>query len=138
MPAEDQTVTLWAGDTFQIRIPVVDQDGAYPSLSGATAKWWMGKSAKATGADVYLQKSSATDMVCDDGETRKEVEIEQYETSKWRLVVNLKGADTELGTSAIPKAGTYYHEAEIITADGNRSTVTIGPFVLEQTMVRNA
>jgi hypothetical protein len=76
-------------------------------------------------------------MLCDDGVVRNQVEIETFETDKWRLVVHLKGADTETGVTKIPKPGGYYHEAEIIDADGNIATVTAGTMTIDATIVRN-
>jgi len=135
-PATDQQVEMWAGDTLTIRIPIKDTDGGYVDLGGATAKWWMGKNAKATGTDVYLKKSSASTMLCDDGVTRNQVEIDR-ETDFWVLLVHLKGDDTETGFGTNPKPATYYHEAEVIDADGNIATVTTGQFIIEPTLVRN-
>ncbi|QOZ25281.1 hypothetical protein XH93_18055 [Bradyrhizobium sp. CCBAU 51753] len=116
-----------------------DDAGNYVDLSGIQrARWWLGKSAKATGADVYLKKDSNSTMVCDDGVTRNQVEWEAFETDKWRLVVHLKGADTETGVSPIPKTGaSYYHEAEIVDADGNIATVSTGSAELVASIVRN-
>jgi hypothetical protein len=61
-PAVNQAITHYQGDSLTITIgPVVDESGAAVDLNGATARWWMGKSAKATGTDVYIKKSSAID-----------------------------------------------------------------------------
>lgn len=58
MPATNQKVTMWVGDDLVITIPVKDNLGAWVDLTGATAKWWMGKTVRATGANVYIEKSS--------------------------------------------------------------------------------
>jgi hypothetical protein len=135
MPSINQTVPVWAGDTVVIKINVFDAEGGYVDLNGSTIKWWMGKNAKAVGTDVYLKKNSVDTMVCDDGVTRTQIELVR-ETDNWQLIVHLNSKDTETGWSANPKPGTYYHEAEVIDADGNFSTVTTGAFVLNPTLVR--
>lgn len=121
MPATSQDVTHYQGDSATISIPVLDAAGAAVDLSGATARWWMGKNVKATGANIYIQKRDGSGLVID------------AETDRWVLVITLAPADTEALT-----AGTFYHEAEVVDADGNVSTVTIGKFTLKPTMVRNA
>jgi len=126
MPATDQSVEIWAGDSFTIRIPILDANGAKVDLASAqSAKWWMGKSAKAIGTDVYLKKALTSGVVLDN------------ETDAWVMVITLNPADTETGVGSNPKPGTYYHEAEIIDADGNISTVTTGQFTIHPTIVRN-
>jgi hypothetical protein len=135
MPATNQLVSIYAGDTIVIKINVLDGDGAFVDIGGSTVKWWMGKNAKAIGTDVYIKKNSVDTMVCDDGVTRNQIELVR-ETDNWQLLVHINSQDTETGWAANPKPGTYYHEAEIIDADGNFSTITIGPFVLNPTLVR--
>jgi hypothetical protein len=49
-------------------------------------------------------------------------------------VIRILPADTETA----PKPSTYYHEAEVVDADGHIATVTVGPYVLKPTIVRNA
>jgi len=128
-PATSQTVTMWAGDTVTIYIPVLDDDGNEVDLGGATAVWWMGKSAKAVPPDVYITKRSDQTMTGDDGVTRPQIEI-AHETDRWALSIHLNRADTETGVGSNPPPKTYYHEAGIIDASGNKATVTTGPFVL--------
>jgi hypothetical protein len=119
MPAVDQTVTHWAGDTATIRIPVVDGDGQPVDLAGAVARWWMGKNVNATAAeDIYVKKSSGSGLV---------IEIS---TAGSVVVITLDPGDTE-GKSA----GTFYHECEVVDASGNVSTVTIGKFILKPTLI---
>lgn len=136
--ATEQNFTIDAGDTATIYVPITDGNGGYVDLTGTQrARWWLGKTAKATGTDVYLKKDSNSTMLCDDGVVRNQVEVEAFETDKWRLVIHLKGADTETGVTAIPKPGDYYHEAEIIDALGNIATVMTGICTVEATIVRN-
>lgn len=124
MPAIGQDIIHYAGDTATITIPVLNASGAPVDLSGgATARWWMGKNVSATGTDVYLKKGIGTGLT-----------IGRVETDTWELVITINPADTDLIASHI-KAGTYYHECEVVDADGNISTVTIGKFTLKPTMI---
>ena len=123
MPATNQDITHWEGDSAVITIPITDGEGAAIDLSGATARWWMGKSVLAAGDDVYVQKS--TDM-------GGGIEIVQdTPTDIGSLNIVLDADDTE-GI----KAGTYYHEAEIVIGL-TVSTVATGKFKIISTMVRN-
>ena len=124
MPAINQNIEHYAGDTATITIgPVVDGSGTDVDLSGATARWWMGKSVSATGTDIYLKKSVGSGLA-----------IDRVTTDQWSIVITLLPADTDFTASAI-KAGTYYHECEVVDAGGNISTVTIGKFVLKPTLI---
>lgn len=108
-----QNVQMWAGDSFIIRIALVDEDGASLELGGgATARWWAGKSVAAIGSDIYVQKSTSSGIA--------------IETSSGQstLVVSINPADTV----SVP-AGNHYHEAEVI--DGATvSTVATGRFAV--------
>lgn len=124
MPATGQTITHWAGDSAIITIPVTDGNGAAVDLTGATARWWMGKNVKATGTDVYVKKDSGVDGG---------IVISQTSPSEvGSLIITLDAGDTE-GR----KRGTYYHEAEIMIGDAV-STVTTGSFIVNPTMIPDA
>lgn len=118
MPAINQDVTHWVGDTATIRIPVLDKDGGAVDLTGASARWWMGKNVSATGDDVYVKKASGTGL---------SIEVS---TAGSAIVVTLAPVDTEG-----KKSGTFYHECEVVDADGNVSTVTTGKFILKPTLI---
>jgi hypothetical protein len=118
MPAINQDVTHWVGDTATIRIPVLDAAGASVDLTGASARWWMGKNVAATGDDVYVKKSSGAGLA---------IEIS---TEGSTVVITLDPGDTDG-----KKSGTFYHECEVVDADGNVSTVTIGKFILKPTLI---
>jgi len=120
MPSTGQDITHYKGDSATITIPIKDAAGNFVNLSGATARWWMGKSVSATGTDVYIKKGIGTGLV-----------IDQPTTSEWDLVITLYPADTE----NLTKVGTFYHEAEVVDSGGGVSTVTIGKFVLKPTMI---
>ena len=122
MPATNQKITHWVGDTAIITIPVKDKAGEWVDLTGAFGRWWMGKTVKATGDNIYIEKSTESfggmELVNPSG------------GDEWDIVITLDPIDTE-GL----KAGTFYHEAEIVDADGNISTVMTGPFVLNPTLI---
>ncbi len=121
MPAIGQTITHWAGDSATITIPVRDGTGAPVDLTGATARWWMGKNVKATGADIYVQKS--TDV--DGG-----IIIQQNSpTELGALIITIDAGDTEG-----QKPRTNYHEAEVVIGV-SVSTVTTGDFIIKGTMI---
>jgi hypothetical protein len=122
MPAVNQKVTHWKGDTAIITIPIKDKDGAWIDLTGARARWWMGKASNAKGANVFIEKNTGINggMVLSNPGSGPE----------WDLVITLKPIDTEN-----LKAGNWYHEAEVVDSNLNVSTVTTGPFVLMQTMI---
>lgn len=124
MPAENQDVTHWKGDTGQITIgPVTDSAGAFPDLTSATAKWYMAASASSTGSNIFIQKSTADGGIVITGDTNV----------GFTLTIELLPADTE---SLAP--GDFYHECEVTDAAGEISTVTVGAFTLKQTLIRNA
>jgi hypothetical protein len=119
MPAINQDVTHWAGDSATIRIPVLDKTGASVDLSGAAARWWMAKNVSATATeDIYVKKSSGSGLTIENS------------TAGSTIVVTLDPVDTEGKT-----AGTFYHECEVVDASGNISTVTIGKFILKPTLI---
>lgn len=123
MPATGQDITHYAGDSLTIQLgPVLDADGSAADLTGATARWWMAKNVTATGTDIYVEKAvgSGLSLAANTG-------------GEWSIVVTLDPADTEG-----KKAGTYYHECEVVDGSGNVSTVTVGKFKLQPTLIPNA
>jgi len=123
MPAEGQTIEHWAGDTRTVTIPIRDKQGVPINLTGATARWWMGKNVKAKGTNVLIKKDTADasmTIVVDTGQT----------PNLYSLRFVLQPADTEA-----LKAGTFYHEAEVVDASGNIGTTTTGDFILHPTMI---
>ena len=123
MPAENQDVTHWKGDSAQITIgPVTDSDGGFPDLTDASAKWYMAASASSTGSNVFVTKST------DDGGIIITGDI----NAGFVLTIELLPNDTE---DLVP--GAFYHECEVTDAAGEISTVTVGAFTLKQTLVPN-
>ncbi len=125
MPAVNQDITHWRGDSRVITIgPIKDGNGEFVDLTGASARWWMGKNVNATGADIYVQKSDGHGLVID-GDT----------AGGWSLIITLAPGDTE---NLTVKLGTFYHEAEVVDGDGDVSTVTTGKFILKPTLIPDA
>lgn len=113
MPAENQTVTIPAGDSLRIDIPVVGQDGAALLLDGATVAWWVGKSQWSSGDDVLVKKST------DDG----------IALSGSTASVTILPADT----ANLPPCD-YFHAARVTFPDGKVFTVATGKFVISPSM----
>lgn len=118
MPAVNQNFDHWRGDSKHISIPVKDEDGTAIDLTGGSARWWLGKSASATGSGVLVKKSSGA------GLTLSQV------NGFWTALVVLDPEDTQA-----LRPGSYYHELEIIDADGAVSTVTTGTVNIRPTMI---
>ncbi len=122
MTAPNQNVTLWRGDSMTITIQVLDGDGEFVNLDGATARWWMGKNVNARGSDIYIQKTSDIDGG---------LVVTQVTSDEWNLVITLSPSDTE----SLTASNNYYHEAEVVDFMGNISTVTTGKFILKPTLI---
>lgn len=123
MPATGQDITHYVGDSLTIQLgPVLDADGSLADLTSATARWWMAKSVNATGVDIYVEKALGSGLA-----------LTVNTGGEWIVVVTLDPSDTEG-----KKSGTYYHECEVVDASGNVSTVTIGKFKLQPTLIPNA
>lgn len=120
MPAQNQDITHWAGDSAIIHIPVLDEDGNKVSLVGCSVKWWLAKGVTSTGTNVIVKKSSAV------GEG---IEID-LGTDVDTINITLDPQDTE-GV----KAGTYYHECEVINQNGDVSTVAIGKWTMKAALI---
>jgi hypothetical protein len=112
---------MWRGDSHTITIPVLDGDGANVNLTGATARWWMGRSATSTGTNVYIQKATGGDGI-----------TITSSSGLYTLNITLEPEDTE-----DLRAGEWYHEAEVVDSSGNVATVTVGTFTLEADLVRS-
>jgi hypothetical protein len=120
MPAIGQTITHWQGDTRTISIgPVVDENGTLIDLTSAEARWWMGRSAKATGSDIFIMKKSGGQGITFNNTG-----------GSWFVLVSLVPADTE----NVPP-GNWYHECEVIDQFNNVARVTIGKFKLNQSLI---
>jgi hypothetical protein len=118
MPATNQNLTVYAGNDVTINIPVLDDSGNKVDLSGATVRWWMGKSVTATGTSIFLEKISPATITID------------IATDVDTAVIALHRADTKT-----IKPGTYYHECEVVDSSGNVTTVTTGQFILKPVLI---
>ena len=110
MTSENQDFEMYAGESKVITVTVKDGTGEALNLTGATIEWV----AKANEDEV-----NAT-ITKNNGEGGG-LEILDQEANKGEFTITLAPADTE-------KLGgvTYYHEAEVIDASTNVSTVTRG------------
>jgi hypothetical protein len=122
MPAVNQDITAYVGDTLIITIPVLDGAGQNVDLGGAGASWWMGKNVTATGADVYIKKSLGQGMTLTDNTA-----------GLYTLTVTLAPSDTQN-----LQAGTFYHEAAVIDSQGDIARVSLGKFILKPTLIPDA
>lgn len=120
MPAIGQNITHYQGDSRLIIIgPVVDVDGEIVDLTNAqSVRWWMAKKVTSTGTDIFIMKQVGSGLIL------------QQTSGQWTILVTLDPEDTE---EIAP--GTYYHECEIVDAAANVATVTIGKFVLKDTLI---
>jgi hypothetical protein len=112
------TIEMWSGDTRYIHIPV---DG---NANGTTADWWMGKSERATGSDVWIKKSS---------DNPEQIKITADAHGRWSIVIKLNPEDT-----AELRPGNWYHELRLSDAYGDNERLVLGPFVLNQSLIRTA
>lgn len=112
----NQNVSLVAGDTPVIAINITVADDSALDPTGATATWILAKTAAATGADVYATKTTPSGGAAF---------VQDPVTQLWSLQVTL----AESNTSGLG-AGTYYHEAFIVEANGQRSHLMTGKFTI--------
>ena len=113
MTATGQNVTMRSGDTKRLQFTVTDAAGTAVDLTGATITWVL---AAKLGGTTLLTKTIGFGITVNDA-------------SAGRFHVDLDPADT----AAL--AGTYYHEAEVVDALGNKSTVAVGRITIEQDQI---
>lgn len=120
MPQTNQNVSHPVGDSLTLNIgPVKEQNGTTNAdLTGATARWWLAKKVKSTGADIIVEKSTSDGIAITE------------DTGAFTVVVTIDPADTEG-----QKATAYYHECEVVDAAGSISTVMTGTFTLTATLI---
>jgi flavin reductase (DIM6/NTAB) family NADH-FMN oxidoreductase RutF len=107
---------MFAGDTPQIVVTVVDQDGAMVSLTGGHVLWEMATQDWATNTDaVIVTKTSDT---------------AQITLGYGQFTVHLLSADT------VGLAGSsYYHEAQVTLADGTVGTPLTGTIKIKPNLI---
>lgn len=118
MPAVEQNVQHWRGDSLKINIPIRNKDGSPVNMSGGSARWWLGTSASAVGDKVLIKKTAGSGLTL------------VLEDDVWVAKVAIEPADTQ-GL----KPRDYYHELEVVDGTGAVSTVTVGTFTINQTMI---
>lgn len=107
-----QDITIYAGDTVNINVTVLDSDnGGYKSIAGSTIIWVL---FDPDDTGVLLTKTTADAISITDG-------------LNGALTIALVPADTEAVTP-----GNYRHEAEVTDASGNVSTVLTGDFIIKE------
>jgi len=140
MPATDQLIEHWVGDSKTVTIPVLGPAippatlGPPIDLTFAEARWWMGKKVKSTGSDVFIKKSTSGASPNDGGITIVTT-TDINNNTIWNLVIVIDPMDTE-NVKPSSDGNPYYHEAEVMDQNGNVSTVTTGPFILHGTVIR--
>lgn len=117
MSADNQNITLKAGDTVNIIIPVKDSSGNPVSFTNPVAIWSVGNFVN---SHIVLLKSTANTL--DTGTTIS------LTNNFWTFNISLYNADTQ---NILP--GTYYHQARII--DGMYyTTITTGTLEIQRTI----
>lgn len=106
-----QDVTMYAGDTVNIKVTVYDSDNSNvrKNITGCTIKWVM-YDPDDTG--VMLTKTTPSGITVTDA-------------INGELTIPVASTDTETVTP-----GNYRHEAEITDASNNVSTVLVGDFII--------
>lgn len=107
---------MFEGDTFTLRATVRDEAGSIVDITGVDISWWLAKTNKSTGADVYAQKTVGSGVEIVDGPAG-------------RFDVTIESPDTE------GRGGkTLYHEAEIDDG-GVVSTVLVGKAKIKPALI---
>lgn len=119
MPAVNQRITLYTGDTKTVRVPIRDTLGANVDMTGGSARWKLGKSARARGAGILLAKDT----------TAGGVTLTNEGGGAWSAIITFAPVDTKTMTP-----GLYHHELECTDGVGRVATVSVGPFVLKPTI----
>lgn len=105
-----------AGDTKRLRVPVIDSETGEPvPVNDAKSIRW--EVARAIGAPIQIAKSLGAGVSVDPDEP-------------WVFWVQLNPPDTE------DLSGNFVHEAEVIDAAGNVSTVEDGAFVVDRALIK--
>lgn len=118
-----QNFTMYAGDTKIITVTVTDDDDEAVDLTGATIRWQASRLVVDEGFD-------ADPLISKDNDTGGGIESASPSTGVFE--VTLDPDDTE------DLSGLYYHEAEVIDADGNVATVMTGRMTVVPVLIRPA
>src|SRR5215475_9324552 len=113
MTATREDIEMIAGDTPILAFgPVIDEDGNYADLLGASAKWWMGRSERASGANVWVRKNTSDGGIVIVSETLPNGKI------RYTVEVALDPEDTLDVTPCASRYQHWYHELEITDVAG--------------------
>ncbi|UBF23027.1 phage BppU N-terminal domain [Haloarcula virus HCTV-16] len=104
----------YAGDSLTIEVTVETPNGGAFDLTGGTISWALADHSGAE-ADLTDEDSGVTTGIVNASEGRLEVVIDS-------------GATDDL-------AGKKYHELEVEAADGDKTTVLTGPFIIREDTV---
>ncbi|OMF35276.1 hypothetical protein BK133_11270 [Paenibacillus sp. FSL H8-0548] len=104
MTARNQNFVMYAGDTVEIEVPVANTD-----LTGVTIKWAMKRSVKGDNT-LYRETPSG---------------IEITDAAAGIFMIKLESIDTK------DLIGSFYHEAELMDAIGNVSTIMTGTITIK-------
>lgn len=110
---------MYAGDTKQIQVDVVDLDDVAVDLIDATIVWEMASSKwkRQTSPTVYIRKTTNSG----DGIT--------LSMTQGRFFIDLDSIDTD-GLS-----GNFYHEAQITTSGGVVGTALVGVITIKKNLI---
>lgn len=112
MPAVNQDVAFYEGETRTIRIPIRMKDGITPKpvTDAQYIHAWVGKNSRSTGAEVILRKSVGSGISFVEGDDPGLIDVA------------FDPADTQ------GKEGAYYWEVEVKDNQGVVAKTTIGQF----------
>lgn len=115
-----QNFEISAGDDLILTFQAEAIDTPDPTLYGATVKWWAARSRSDLPDEAVIQKSTE--------DSPSDVEIVDPEALIF--TVTLHRDDT------IELFRDYYHECQVIDADGKVLTVTAGTMTVRRTLIR--
>lgn len=113
---ENQNATIRVRNDHVLRVTVLDNDDQPVDITGATIRWQLAGRVGSTSPLV----SKATGG--------QGVEITDAENGVFE--VTLDSADTD-GLN-----GTYYHEAELVDAQGKKQTVMVGEITIVRVLIQ--
>ena len=111
----NQNFTLYAGDHKTLTFTITNEAGAAQPLAGATIYWAMGHVASSDVTQIFKSTASGITITNPAGGI---------------FEVYLRPSNTKNLV-----AGEYYHEASMVDALGNVSTLAIGTIILKASLV---
>lgn len=106
---------MFEGESKDVRVTVVDQDGVPFDLSGSTVRWEAQPDLTASGASIIKATGGQG--------------ITLTNPTQGIFTIRLDPADT-LGL-----AGGFYHEAQVTDSAGNVATVLTGRLTIQKTAI---